>query len=121
MPKYEYSKVPNRECLCNLINSLIPEKFNQFILIKIKKRNKEFIALQNIGITIKPEFIQIFKNSRAISTMNGKSHYLTRVPMKTKEQLKIIKYEEQKEETNINTEMILEELQCLKTKIKVYE
>ena len=79
------------------------------------------IASQNLGISIKPEFIQIFKNSQAISTMNGKSHYLTRAPKKTKEQLKIIKYEEQKEETNRNTEMILEELQSLKTKIKDFE
>ena len=53
--------------------------------------------------------------------MNGKSHYLARAPKKTKEQLKIIKYEEQKEETNRNTEMILEELQSLKTKIKDFE
>ena len=50
--------------------------------------------------------------------MNGKSHYLARTPKKTKEQLKIIKCEEQKEETNRNTEMILEELQSLKTKLK---
>ena len=50
--------------------------------------------------------------------MNGKSHYLTRAPKKTKEQLKIIKYEEKKDETNKNTEMILEVLQSLKTKNK---
>ena len=52
------------------------------------------IASQNLGISIIPEFIQIFKNSQAISTMNGHSHYLARAPKKNKEILKIIKYEE---------------------------
>ena len=43
LPKYEYNKEPNRLWLYNLINTLIPEKFKEFINSRIKKRNKELI------------------------------------------------------------------------------
>ena len=39
------------------------------------------------------------KNSQSISTMKGKSHFLTRESKKTKDQLKIDNIEEEKEKT----------------------
>ena len=83
--------------LCNLINTLIPEKFKEFINLKIKKRNQELIEYQNLGIRVKREFIDIFNKSQSISTMKGKSHFLARAPKKTKDQLKVEKVEERKE------------------------
>ena len=44
LPKYDYNKEPNIEWLCNLINTLIPDKFKEFINIEIKWRNKELIT-----------------------------------------------------------------------------
>ena len=57
LPKYDYNKEPNRVWLCNLINTFIPEKFKEFINLKIKKRNQELIESQNLGIHVKREFI----------------------------------------------------------------
>ena len=37
LPEYEYSKEPNREWVWNLINSLIPDQFTEFI----RKRNRD--------------------------------------------------------------------------------
>ena len=31
LPDYVYSKEPNKEWLCNIINTLIPEDFYQFV------------------------------------------------------------------------------------------
>ena len=71
LPKYEYNKDPNRLWLCNLINTLIPGKFKEFITSRIKKRNQVLISSQNLGISVKREFIDVFKNSQSISTMKG--------------------------------------------------
>ena len=46
LPKYDYNKEPNREWLCNLINTLITDKFKEFINIEIKRRNKELIQIK---------------------------------------------------------------------------
>ena len=110
MPKYEYNKEPNRLWLCNLINTLIPEKFKEFINSRIKKRNKELIESQNLGIKVNREFINVFKNSQSISTMKGKSHFLTREPKKTKDQLKIDKIEEEKEKAHSKIDMMKRDL-----------
>ena len=72
------------------------EEFNKFIESKVEIRKQEIINSQNIGITTKPEFIKIFKNSQSISSMKGKSHFLTRVPKPTKEQMKIRELKEDK-------------------------
>ena len=120
MPKYEYNKEPNRLWLCNLINTLIPEKFKEFINSRIKKRNKELIESQNLGVKINREFIDVFKNSQSISTMKGKSHFLTREPNKTKDQLKIDKIEEEKEKPHSKIDMMKRDLQLLKLKMEEY-
>ena len=75
LPDYKYIKEPNREWLCNVINSLIQEEFHEFIQEKVDKRRKELIKSQNLGIAIKPEFEALFANSNAVSTMKGKSHF----------------------------------------------
>ena len=40
-PKYDYPKEPNREWLCNIINSLIPVDFKAYIDQKIKSRKRK--------------------------------------------------------------------------------
>ena len=44
LPKYDYNKEPSREWFCNLINTLITDKFKEFINVEIKWRNKELIT-----------------------------------------------------------------------------
>ena len=46
---YEYSKEPNREWLCSIINSLIAEEFQEFIQIMINNGKHELIESQNLG------------------------------------------------------------------------
>ena len=121
LPTYDYNKEPNRVWLCNLINTLIPEKFKEFINLKIKKRNQELIESQNLGIHVKSEFIDIFNNSQSISTMKGKSHFLARAPKKKKHQLKVEKVEEERKEAFSKVEELKRNLESLKFKMEEYK
>ena len=73
MPDYEYSKDPNFEWLCNLLNTLIPEDFKTIILEKTEIRKQNLIESQNLGINDKPvhRYFQMvsgcFFNERKIS------------------------------------------------------
>ena len=49
LPDYQYKKDPNREWLCNIINSLIQEDFHEFIQQKVDKRRKGLIKSQKLG------------------------------------------------------------------------
>ena len=62
LPEFEYHKDPNRQWLCNLINSLIPEDFQDFIDNKVKLRRQSIIKQQNLKMIINPDFVNIFKS-----------------------------------------------------------
>ena len=98
LPEYDYSKEPNRSWLCNIVNTIIEEEFQNFIQIMIEERRKTLIESQNLGITAKHEFINIFRKSNAVSTVKGKSHFLARVPKLTNDKIKIAKLAEEKKE-----------------------
>ena len=60
MTEYEYSKEPNREWVCNVVNTLLSDDFKEFIDQRVNERKQSFIDTQNFRITAKPEFIQLF-------------------------------------------------------------
>ena len=43
LPDYDYCKEPNREWLCNVINTLAMDEFQSFINIKVEKRRQEIV------------------------------------------------------------------------------
>ena len=121
LPKYSYQKEPNREWLWNVVNSLMTEKFNEFIESKTELRKQELIKSQNIGVSAKKEFIEIFKNSQSISSVKGKSHFLARVPKPTKDQMKVRQLEEDKINSEYKAKVFKLEIDELKTKMKKLE
>ena len=121
LPKYSYNKEPNREWLWNIVNSLMAGQFNKFIETKIDTRNIDLIQSQNIGISTKPEFIEIFKKSQSISSVKGRSHFLVRDPKPTKDQLKIRQLEEEKVNNEYKSKVFKLEIDELKTKLKKME
>ena len=76
-----------------MVNTIIHEKFQNFVQAKVEERREQLIDTQNLGITVQPEFIYIFKTSHSISTVKWKSHYLTHLPKPTKDHIKIQKLE----------------------------
>ena len=104
LPKYEYNKEPNRAWLCNVVNSLIPEKFKVFIADKVKERKQSLIQSKNLCVNVKQKFLNLFQNSQAVSLSKGKSNFLARLPKKSKNQSKLDEYEE---EQRINDDKII--------------
>ena len=95
LPEYLYDKIQNREWVCNVVNSLIPQEFKEFIDKKVKERKQSIIKSQNLGANIMPQFVNIFKTSNSVSLHKGKSHFLIRQSQKTKLQAKLEKIEEE--------------------------
>ena len=98
LPEYNYAKEPNREWVWNLVNSLIPDEFQRFIKKREEERRKEILVSNNLAIKVKPEFLDIFRSSQAISTICGKSHFLARDPKVDKAQRRINELKEEKKE-----------------------
>ena len=121
LPDYDYLKDPNREWLCNIIHTIIPDKFQNYVQTKVEERRQQLIDTQNLGISVQPEFINIFKSSQSISTVNGKFHFLTRLPKPTKDQMRIQKLEEEKKEIIFKAKGTETQLLELKRKLKELE
>ena len=121
LPVNDYDKEPNRERIWNIVNSLIPNEFQKFIKQKEDERRKELLQSSNLAMRIKPEFLDIFKFSQAISTVKGKSHYLTRIPKKTKDQISINILKEKRKEVDRRSEEFRQEIIYLKDKLSKLE
>ena len=118
LPDFEYDKAPNREWLWNIVNSLIPQAFKEYISQKVLDRKESIYKSQNLSTSIKPEFIEIFKNSESVSLHKGKSHFLTRLPKKTKYQTEAEYYKLKNEETKSIVKELEEKIQELNDKIE---
>ena len=86
-----------------------------FVDQAIETRNKIFIDSQNLKVNAKDEFIEIFKKSKSISTMKGKS-FLSRVSRITKSQQKLETLEEEKIGADIKIKSLKECLRELNEK-----
>ena len=104
-----------------MVNTINPEKFQDFVQSKVEERREQLINTQNLGINFQPKFINIFKASKSISTIKWKSHYLTFLPKSIKEHIKIQKLEEEKKEIIFKTKDTEAQLLELKLKLKELE
>ena len=73
LPDFEYDKAPNREWLWNIVNTLIPSEFKDYIEQKVIEKKVSIYKSQNLCTMIKSEFVEIFKNSQSVSIIKGKS------------------------------------------------
>ena len=121
LPEYSYHKELNRKWLCNIVSTLVKDELKEFIKVKIDQRNKELINMLNLGIGAKQKFIEIFKRPQAISTMKGKSHFLTRMSKLTKDQQRLKELEEEKNIAESKTKLLKRELDGLRDKITYIE
>ena len=118
LPDYDYNKEPNRVWLCNIVNSLIEDEFKTYIAKKIKQRKQDLVHSQNLFLTVKPEILNLFKNSQSVSLEKGKSHFLTRIPKITSDQKLIEKLEEEKKELYRKEKLLEKEIDHLHGRIQ---
>ena len=88
------------------INALIPTEFKSLIEKRVKERKQNLIKSQNLCLTVKPEFMTLFKNSQSVSLEVRKSHFLARLLKKTNEKKKIDEYEEDKKISDHKTRQL---------------
>ena len=116
LPEYDYTKVPNREWIWNIVNSHIPNDFQKYIKLKEDERREELLMSSNLAIKVKPEILGIFKSSQAVSIVKGKSHFLTRDPKSTKDKLEL-KLPKEEKEVMKRSEEFEREIEHLKDKL----
>ena len=114
-------KIKNREWICNIVNSLIPSKFKEFIEKKVDERKENIIKSQNLRANILPQFASIFKVLNSVSLNKGRSHFLIRTPKETKQQIKLKEIEEEKNTSNRRLGVCIKKLDEYAVKIKELE
>uniref|UniRef100_A0A7S3JAA4 Uncharacterized protein n=1 Tax=Euplotes harpa TaxID=151035 RepID=A0A7S3JAA4_9SPIT len=121
LPEFSYDKEPNRDWLCNLVNTAVEEKFKNFISEQRKKREQKIIAHKNLAVDALPEFVNIFKKSTEVSTSRGKSYFVTRnyVPVLSKKrQVEFEKKQKQEEERHNE---FTDKIKSIEEEIQKYE
>ena len=76
LPDFNHQKLPNREWLWNLLNTILGERFREFIQSKQQERTEYIMEKKELKVRALPEFIKLFKDSKSISTQKGRSHFL---------------------------------------------
>ena len=67
LPEHRDCRLPNRDFLCYVVNTLIPDEFQLYVKGVLDSREKKMIKQKILGVSILPEFVKIFKESKSIS------------------------------------------------------
>ena len=70
---------------------------------------------------VKPEILNIFKESQSVSIVSGRSHYLTRDPKTTKDKIEINILKEERKELDRREDNFRKEIEALKHKLSKLE
>ena len=96
-------------------------EFKAFINDKWRARELKVIKNKNLEINVKDEFVEIFKNSKSISTSRGKTYFLARKQRAIAEEAKNVADEEVKGPAEEEVLHLKEKLDELSEKIHDYE
>ena len=106
LPTYKYSKLPNREWLWNVINSIDGVQFKSYIQNALANREKEMIINKGLSVTAIPEIANIFAASKNVSYCNGRTHFLMRSkPSRNKRKLHEMEVDTIEETKEANTKL----------------
>ena len=76
LPDYEYWKLPNRQWLWNVLNTLLGGTFTKFVQEWVQERVKHRVRKKDLSVKVLPEFAEIFRSSKNVSVQKGRSHFL---------------------------------------------
>ena len=68
LPTYKYNKLPNRDWLWNVVNTLANKEFSKFIQDRFAKREKCMVTKKRLGIEAIHEIVSIFANLKMCLT-----------------------------------------------------
>jgi len=76
---FEYLKLPNRQYICSLLNSLMGDAFKEYTKIQMRSRVRQVVSKKDLRVKALPEFIKIFRSSESIYVQKGRFHYLIKM------------------------------------------
>ena len=78
LPTYKYAKFPNREWICNVLNTIAYEDFQKYVKEAFRNREKELVMTKGLDLAAIPEIAKIFSESHNISYEKGRFHFIMR-------------------------------------------
>ena len=121
IPSYEYSKNPNRDWICNIINTACQAEFQKFIEQKIFERSKHVITKKSMNVKVLQEFCNIFESVKNISTEKRHSHFLIKTTGKRKWENVKNEDAEQLRVTAKDNKLLKEKITKMQERIDAYE
>ena len=80
LPEYEYNKNPQREWICNVVNTLLHGKFKEFIANSMHACEKKLVQNKRLNVVVLAQFVKMFANSNNVSVSKRRTHFLLRSP-----------------------------------------
>ena len=117
IPSYVYSKNPNRDWICNIINTACQAEFQKFIEQKISERSKHVITKKSMNFKV----LQYFWKAKNISTERGSSHFLIKTAGKRKWEDVKNEDAEQLRVTAKDNKLLHEKITIMQERIDAYE
>ena len=121
LPSYDYNKFPNRDWLCNVINTIANRKFSDYIMAAMDKREKLIIMNRGLQVEAVPEIVSIFSRSKNVSLMNGRTYFLLRKKRNPGKRSLLDREMEEAEETKENITKLTSKIEELEEKINVHQ
>ena len=121
LPDYDYSKLPNRQWLWNVLNTLLGPALKKYMSESIEGRVKYLINKKKLTVKALPEFINIFKNSKNVSVENGRTNHLIKRFGKRKWDQMENTDKDKLLDANKNLEALKKQIEQLEDKIENYE
>ena len=78
LPTYKYVKFPNREWICNALNTIAYEDFQKYVKEAFRNREKQLVMTKGLDLAAIPKIAKIFSESHNISYEKGRSHFIMR-------------------------------------------
>ena len=67
MPDRQEIHKVNKEWICNICASVLKNIFTDWVKLKIKKRNEDFVEKRELGIELDPDVAEAFNASTSVS------------------------------------------------------
>ena len=116
-----YSKLPNREWLCNIINILIPNQFIKLIDEAMKNREKWLVDKLNLKVNTTHDIISIFNAFKNVSYIKGRTYFLMRKTNESRKKKFADIEMDQNEEEYKEAGLLWNKIKSLENKIKEYQ
>ena len=86
----------------------------------MEERRKKIFS-NNFAVKVKREFLDMFKSSQAISTINENSHFIARDPKVNKAHRRINEFKEEKKEIEEKNYDLIQQIRDLNDKLAKFE